>query len=96
MNSRRRTGLALVLGFIIGMGIPLLNGNDFSFAFQSGILFALFMGVIVAILSWGMDIAEEKGYPGWLGFLLVFCLNILGLILLVLLPSHPPNRFASK
>jgi hypothetical protein len=98
MNSWIRIGLALVLGFLIGMGIPLANGQDLLFALRAGLQFALLIGVIVAILSWGVDIAVEKGYPSWLGFLLVLCLNILGLILLVILPSHTlaSNKLAPK
>jgi uncharacterized membrane protein len=80
--------LALVLGFFVGMGVSLANGKDLLFALQRGVIFALLVGVIVAILSWGVDTADEKGYPSWLGFLLVFCFNIFGLIILALLPSH--------
>ena len=88
MNSRLRIGLALILGFFIGLGISLANGQDFLSALQGGLYLALIVGVIVAFLSWGMDMAVKKGYPSWLGFLLAFCLNIIGLIILALLPSR--------
>ena len=92
MNSRTRIILALALGFIVGLVIPLVNGNDFPYAFKTGIQFALLIGVIVAILTWGMDIAVGKGYPSWLGFVLVLILNIIGLIILALLPPASQLR----
>jgi vacuolar-type H+-ATPase subunit I/STV1 len=90
MNTRIRIGLALILGFIIGVVFPLANGEDLLSALGRGFLFSVFLGAIVAVLSWSMDIAEEKGYPGWLGFALVIFLNIIGIIILVLLPSAKP------
>ncbi len=90
MNTWTRTGLALVLGLSIGTFVSFLNGRDFVSALQAGFGFALLVGFIVAVLSCGMDIALEKGYPGWLGFLLVLCLNIVGLMILALLPARTP------
>jgi len=91
MNTWTRTGLALVLGLSIGTFISFVNGRDLVSAMQAGFGFALLVGVIVAVLSCGMDIALEKGYPGWFGFLLVLCLNIVGLMILALLPAHTPT-----
>jgi len=88
MNTWSRTGLAFVLGLSIGTFISFVNGRDFVSALQAGFGFAVLVGFIVAVLSCGMDIAVEKGYPGWLGFLLVLCLNIVGLVILALLPAH--------
>lgn len=88
MNSTIRILLALALGFVSGFVIPLGNGQDLLWALQSGLGFALLIGCIVAILSWGMDIAIEKGYPGWMGFLLALVFNVVGLLLLVLLPGR--------
>jgi hypothetical protein len=98
MNTWSRIGLALVLGFMIGLVVPLVNGDGFLSALQRGLIFSVLIGAIVAILSWGMDIAVEKGYPGWLGFILVLLLNIVGLIILVILPSSSlaPNKQAVK
>jgi hypothetical protein len=90
MNTWTRTGLAVVLGLSIGTFVSFVNGRDFVSALQAGFGFALLVGFIVAVLSCGMDVAVEKGYPGWLGFLLVLCLNIVGLIILALLPAHTP------
>jgi uncharacterized membrane protein YraQ (UPF0718 family) len=67
MNSWTRIGLALVLGFFIASFISFVNGRDVVSALVAGAGFAVLVGVIVAILSWGMDRAIEKGYPGWSG-----------------------------
>jgi hypothetical protein len=91
MNTWTRTGLAVVLGSTIGTFISFVNGRDFVSALQAGFGFALIVGFIVAFLSCGMDIALDKGYPGWFGFLLVLCLNIFGLMILALLPTHTPT-----
>jgi hypothetical protein len=88
MNSTIRILLALAMGFVIGFVMPLANGLGPLEALQAGLGFAFLVGVIVAILSWGMDIAIEKGYPGWLGFLLALVFNILGLVILLLLPRR--------
>jgi hypothetical protein len=71
--------------------ISFVNGRDFVAALQAGFGFALLVGFIVALLSCGMENALEKGYPGWFGFLLVLCLNIVGLMILALLPAHTPT-----
>src|SRR5262249_21720921 len=91
MNTWNRTGLALVLGLSIGTFVSFVNGRDFVSALQTGFGFALLVGLIVAFLSCGMEIALEKGYPGRFGFLLVLCLNVVGLIILALLPANTPT-----
>ena len=91
MNSWTRIGLAFVLSFLLSLGVALANGQNVSTALQAGIIIALLSGVIVAILSWGMDMAVAKGYPGWLGFILALFLNVLGLIILALLPARTPT-----
>src|SRR5262245_17716440 len=88
MNTGIRIGLALCLAFVIAVPLAISNGRDWVSALQAGGGFALIVGAIVAILSLGMDIALEKGYPGWLGFVLVLFLNVFGLIILALLPTH--------
>jgi hypothetical protein len=97
MKSWIRIGLAFALGFLISISVSLANGKDWLGAFQTGLYFAMLIGVFVAILSWGIDIAVEKGYPNWFGFILALCLNALGLIILALLPNlHHPDRPASS
>src|SRR5215470_12712793 len=91
MNTWTRTRLALVLGLSIGTVVSFVNGRDFVSALQAGFGFAVLVGIIIAVLSCGMEIAVEKGYPGWFGFLLALCLNIVGLIILALLPAHTPS-----
>jgi len=91
MNSWTRIGLALVLGFFIASFISFVNGRDVVSALVAGAGFAVLVGVIVAILSWGMDRAIEKGYPGWFGFFLALCLNVVGLIILALLAAYTPR-----
>jgi hypothetical protein len=91
MNSWTRIGLALVLGFFIAAFISLVNGRDVVSALLAGVGFAVLVGVIVATLSWGMDRAVEKGYPSWFGFFLALCLNVVGLIILALLPAYTPR-----
>ena len=92
MNSTIRILLALVMGFVIVFVISLANsaatGIGFVEVLQASLGFAFLVGVIVAVLSWGMDIAVEKGYTGWLGFLAALVLNIVGLVILLLLPSR--------
>src|SRR5262245_14918061 len=88
MNSGIRIALALCLAFVIAVPLALSNGRDWVSALQAGVGFALLVATIVAILSWGMDIAVEKGYPGWFGFVLALILNIFGLIILALLPAR--------
>ena len=92
MKSSMRIGLALVLGFGIATLTSFINGRDVGSALQAGFGFALIVGVVVAVLSWGMDMAVEKGYPGWFGFFLALCLNIVGLVILAILPAHTPTK----
>lgn len=88
MSSWKRIGLALLLGFVIAFIFNLINQQGFTASLRQGFFFALLVGEIVAVLSWGMEIAEEKGYPGWLGFVLSLFLNVVGLIILVLIPAN--------
>ena len=88
MNSNTRITLAFVIGLVLGIVINFLNRQDLFLALQSGFLFAIFVAVIVAVLSWGIDVAVKKGYPDWMGFLLVFVLNVFGFLVLAILPDR--------
>jgi len=96
MNSTIRILLALVLGFVIAFVIALANsgatGAGFVEILQGSLFFALLVGIIVAVLSWGMDVAIKKGYPGWMGFLLALIPDNMGLDILLLLPRRSAKR----
>jgi len=87
MKSNTRIVLALIVSFLLGIVFSLFNGQDLLSSLQAGFIFALITIIIVAILSWGIDIAVNKGYPSWIGFLLVLILNVLGLLILAVLPN---------
>jgi hypothetical protein len=89
---------AFLISFLLGLVFSLSNGQDLLPALRSASIFALLVAILVAILSWGIDIAVKKGYPGWVGFLLVLILNIPGLVILILLPGKivVRNNPASK
>ena len=87
MKSSTRILLALIISFLLSVFISFSNGRDLLLSLQSGFIFAIIVATIVAMLSWGMDIAVEKGYSGWVDFLLVLILNVLGLVLLAVVPN---------
>ncbi len=87
MKSSLRISIALVVSFVLGLAISLFNGRNPILALQAGLVFAVLVGILVGLLSWGMEIASKKGYPDWAGFLAVLFLNVPGLLLLVILPS---------
>lgn len=87
MKSSTRILLALIISFLLSVFISFSNGRDLLLSLQSGFIFAIIVATIVAMLSWGMDIAVEKGYSGWVGFFLVLILNVLGLVLLAVVPN---------
>ena len=89
MKSSVRIVLAFIISFLPSTFISLLNGRDLFLSFQYGFIFAVLVTVMVAILSWGIDFAVAKGYPGWSGFLLVLILNVFGLFLLAVIPNKP-------
>ena len=86
MKSNTRIVLTFVISFLAGLLLALLNGRDLLLSLQSALFFAIIATSIVAILSWGMDIAVKKGYPAWVGFLLALFLNVFGLAILAVLP----------
>ena len=87
MKSSTRIFIGIIVSFLLGFAISLINGRSLASALQAGFLFAVLVGIIVAMLSWGIDIAVKKGYPDWVGFFLVFFLNVVGLLILAVLPN---------
>jgi hypothetical protein len=92
MTLTKRIALAFTLGLFIGVNISISNGANILSALGDGFIFALCITFVVAIISWGMDIAKAKGYPIWVGFVLALFLNIIGIMILFLLPSHTKNE----
>jgi hypothetical protein len=92
MTSNKRIVLTLVLGFLSGIVSSLYNGRNLSSVLQAGCIFAVIVTIVVALLSWGMDIAKNKGYPGWVGFVLVFIFNVFGLFILAILPNKAASN----
>jgi len=88
MKSGTRIFIGFIVSFLLGIFISLLNGRSLASAFQAGFFFAVLVGMIVAMLSWGIDIAVKKGYPAWVGFFLVLFLNVFGLLILAVLPNR--------
>jgi hypothetical protein len=80
--------MAMLLGFVIAVAVSLLNGGDLLGSVLSGLVLAVIVGVIVAVLSWAVDTARTKGYGAWVGVLLVILLNLVGVVLLLLLPAR--------
>jgi hypothetical protein len=68
MKSNTRIVLALVISFLVGLVLALINGRDLLLSLQSALFFAIISTVIVAILTWGMDTSLKKGFPDWVGF----------------------------
>ena len=87
MTSSTRIFFAFVISFPLSVGILLSNGQGLVLSLQSGFVFSIIVTFIVSILSWGIDIAVKKGYPRWAGFLLVLIFNVIGLVLLAILPN---------
>lgn len=78
---------ALIMGFVLGSVISFYNGQDFASSLMAGLWFSLIVGVIVSILAWAVETAKQKGYSALTGFILVLVLNILGIVILLLLPT---------
>jgi predicted neutral ceramidase superfamily lipid hydrolase len=87
MKSILRVAFAFMLSFLVAALFSNANGRDLSLSLQSGLFLAILSAILVAILSWGIEIAAKKGYPSWLGFLLALIFNFLGLVILAILPN---------
>jgi hypothetical protein len=71
--------------------VSLVNGRSPTRSVLSGLVLALAVGAMVAVLSWAADTARAKGYGAWVGVLLIILLNLAGAGVLVLLPSKRAN-----
>jgi ABC-type transport system involved in cytochrome c biogenesis permease subunit len=83
-----KTLLAFILGWTSGLIACLGNQLPLGNALLRSLGFGILVAVIVAVLAWASETAEQKGYPGWLGFWLVVILNILGILIIWLLPER--------
>jgi len=84
MKSNTRIVMAFVISFTLTFVLACFNGQTLLIALQSSFGFAILTTFLVAILSWGIDLAERKGIPSWVGFLLVLIFNVFGLAILAL------------
>ena len=82
------TGMAILMGFVAGLAISLANGRALAPSFIGALEFAAIAGVIVAALAWASGASERKGYSPWLGFVLVLILDMVGIVILLLLPAQ--------
>jgi hypothetical protein len=87
-TNQWRVLTALVLGFSLGLISSMSNGLSFVPAAGRGAAFALLVGLLVWLLSWASETAVHKGYSPWLGFWLVILLNLVGILVLLWLPSR--------
>jgi hypothetical protein len=89
MNFRtRKISIAIGSVLVIGIVISILNGRSFLDFLFPVIMFSLLVGVIVGVLDWTIEYSQNKGYSAWFGFLLVFLFNLVGLVVLLLLPDR--------
>jgi hypothetical protein len=85
--------MAMLAGLVVAGIVSLINGSSLVRSILSGLVLALIAGILVAVLSWAIDGARAKGYPAWLGVLLIVFLNLVGVIVLLLLP---PKKSAAQ
>lgn len=83
--------LAVLASLVVGLVISLINGMDILSAIKGALIFSVFTGAVVAVLSWAVDYAREKGYSTWLAIFLVLFLNVFGILILLLLPDRSPE-----
>jgi hypothetical protein len=88
MKSNTRIVMAFVISFTLTVVLACVNGQTLLAALQSAFGFAILTTFLVTMLSWGIELAERKGFPGWAGFLLVLIFNVFGLLILIILPAR--------
>ena len=88
--------LFVAAGFLFTITLALVNGRDLISALKAGLILILLVCVVCISISLGIAIASKKGYPGWLAGILVLCFNILGLVIVILLPVRATlNKLAA-
>jgi uncharacterized membrane protein len=71
-----------------GMIVCMFNQLRLGDAMLRSLSFGILVAVIVSILAWASEAAEQKGYPSWLGFWLAVILNVFGILIIWLLPDQ--------
>jgi hypothetical protein len=94
MSLAKRIALAFSLGLFVGINTALSNGFSLTIAVRDGLIFSVVVSIYVAIISWGIGIAEEKGYPVRGIFFLLLFLNVIGIVILLLLPNRKEKAAA--
>lgn len=90
-RSLGRIAVAALGGMILGVVVSLLNGRGLAAALIGGVQFSVVLVVIVAVIDWAVGISRRKGYAPWLGVVLVLFLNVVGAVVLLILPNHNPD-----
>ena len=89
IHSREKTIVILtVLAFIVSFLVAFVNRQDAGLALQNTFTFTALACLIMIVLHIGALIAERKGYPTWLGVALVGLLNVVGFLILLILPDR--------
>ena len=89
-------GFVLAVGFLFAVTIALANGLDLMSSLKAGSSIVLLVCAVCIPISWSMAIATKKGYPDWLAGILVLGFNILGLVIVILLPIRATlNKLAA-
>ncbi len=88
--------LVVAVGFLFVATLALANGLTLIASMKAGLVIVLLVCVVCIPISWGIAIASKKGYPSWLAGILVLGFNILGLVIVILLPIRATlNKLAA-
>lgn len=82
-----KVSIAALLGLITGFIVSLVNGKDLLPSLISGLQFSIIVTVVVIALTWASEVSEQKGYDQWVGISLVLIFNIIGIVILLCLPT---------
>jgi hypothetical protein len=86
MSLIKRVALVFTMGMFFGTNISISNGSTLLTAIRDGLFFSIIISFVVILIDWGINIAKEKCYPIWIGFVLALLLNVIGILILKLLP----------